>query len=120
MIVTQGGGARGYAIYLTKDRLAFAVRQGGELTIIKAKDPLGNGHFLIQATLRDGGAMALLVDGKQVAEGNAGGLIRQQPQAGLTVGSAGQVGVGEYEVPNSFKGKVTSVRVKATAATKEK
>ena len=120
VIVTQGGGARGYAIYLTKDRLAFAVRQGGELTIIKAKEPLGNGHFLVQATLHDGGAMALLVDGRQLAEGNAGGLIRQQPQAGLTVGSAGQVAVGEYQVPNSFKGKVTSVRVKAAAATKEK
>ncbi len=29
VIVTQGGGARGYAIYLTAGKLAFAVREGG-------------------------------------------------------------------------------------------
>lgn len=117
VIVAQGGGARGYAIYLSKGKLAFAVRQGGTLITITAKDPLGKGHFLIQAALHEDGAMALVVDGKQVAEGKAGGLIGQQPRAGLTVGSAGNTAVGDYEVPDPFKGKVTNVRLKATVAT---
>ncbi|HEV2972560.1 MAG TPA: sulfatase-like hydrolase/transferase [Pirellulales bacterium] len=120
VIVSQGGPARGYAIYLTKGKLAFAVRQGTELTAINAKDPLGNGHFVIQAALRQDGAMTISVDGKQVAEGMANGLIRQQPGAGLTVGSSGKAAVGEYTAPNPFEGKVTNVRVKATAAAKEK
>jgi arylsulfatase A len=120
VIVSQGGAARGYAIYLAKGKLAFAVRQGTELTAISAKDPLGNGHFLVLATLREDGAMALSVDGKQVAEGTANGLIRQQPGAGLTVGSSGKAAVGDYSAPNPFEGKVTNVRIKATAATKEK
>ena len=120
VIVSQGGGARGYAIYLAKGKLAFAVRQGRELTAISAKDPLGSGHFLVQATLHEDGGMALLVDGKKVAEGTASGLIRQQPGAGLTVGSSGKAAVGDYTVPNPFEGKVTNVRVKATAATKDK
>jgi hypothetical protein len=55
-----------------------------------------------------------------VADGTASGLIRQQPGAGLTVGSSGKAAVGEYTAPNPFECKVTNVRVKATAATKEK
>ena len=115
VIVTQGGAARGYAIYLTHGKLAFAVREKGELTTIVAKDPLGNGHFLVQATLHEDGTLALLVDGKQVAEGKASGLIPQQPRAGFSVGTAGRAAVGDYDTPNPFKGKVTNVRVKTTA-----
>jgi arylsulfatase A len=118
VVVTQGGRNRGYAIYLTGGKLAFAVRERGELTAITAKNPLGQGHFLVHAGLREGGAMELLVDGKPVAEGKAGGLIGQQPAAGLSVGSAGQAAVGEFVPPDPFPGKVSNVRVKATAAKK--
>jgi len=118
VVVAQGGTARGYAVYLTQGKLAFAVREGGNLTTIVTKDPLGNGHFLVQATLHANGALALLVDGKQVAEGKAGGLIGQQPRAGLSVGYASQAAVGDYDTPDPFKGKVSNVRVKATAAKK--
>ena len=58
--------------------------------------------------------MALLVDGKQVAEGKAAGPIPQQPRAGLSVGRAGKASVGEYDSPAAFDGKITNVRVKAT------
>ncbi len=115
VIVTQGGGAFGYAIYLTQGKLAFAVRENGELTTIVAKDPVGKGHFAVQATLHEDGALALLVDGKQVAEGKAAGPIPQQPKAAFSVGTAGRAAVGEYVAPNRFDGKITNVRVKATA-----
>ena len=116
VIVTHGGGGRGYAIYLTKGKLAFAVREGGSLTTALAKDPLGKGHFQITATLKKDGALALLVDGKQVAEGKAAGLIEQQPRAGFWVGTAGNAAtVGDYVVPDPFDGKVTNLRVKTTA-----
>jgi arylsulfatase A len=114
VIVTQGGGAHGYAIYLTGGKLAFAVREKKELTTIVAKEPLGNGHFLVQATLHEDGALALLVDGKQVAEGKASGPIPQQPKAGFLVGKAGPGVVGEFESPDPFNGKITDVSVKAT------
>jgi arylsulfatase A len=117
VIVTQGAGARGYAIYLTQGKLAFAVRENREMTAIVAKEPLGKGHFAVQATLHSDGAMTLCVDGKKVAEGKAGGLISEQPGAGLIVGSSGgRAGVGDYVPPNPFHGKVTNVRVKTGAA----
>jgi arylsulfatase A-like enzyme len=115
VVLAQGGAAQGYAIYLTKGKLAFAVREGGELTTIRAKDPLGNGHFLVQATLHEDGKLFLLVDGKQVAQGKAAGPIPQQPKAGFSVGTSGRGAVGDYVAPDPFSGKVSNVRVKATA-----
>ena len=53
-----------------------------------------------------------MVDGKQVAAGAVGGLISQQPRAGLTVGDTGRSAVGDYVTPNPFKGKVMNVRIK--------
>ena len=117
--MTQVAAVRGYAIYLTKGKLAFAVRENGDLTTIVAKDPLGNGHFSVQATLHEDGALALLVDGKQVAEGKAAGLISQQPRAGFSVGTANSGAVGNYNAPNPFNGQVTNVRVKTTAVHEE-
>lgn len=119
VIVTQGGGARGYALYLVQGRLAFAVRQGGNLTTITAKESLGTGHFQVQASLQADGALTLKVDGKQVAAGQAGGLISQQPRAGLTVGDTGRSAVADYATPNPFRGKVTNVRIKVAGGSEE-
>jgi arylsulfatase A len=119
VIVQQGGGARGYAIYLTHGKLAFAVRENSTLTTIVAKEPLGEGRFRVKAALHVGGAMALFVDGKQVAEGKAGGLIALQPKAGLFVGHTGKAAVGEYATPNPFKGKMTNVRVKTNSVERQ-
>ncbi len=116
VVITQGGGNRGYALYLKEGKLAFAVRKGGTMTAISAKEPLGKGHFAVKATLGAGGAMSLLVDGKEVADGKAGGLIAQQPAGGLWVGETGRAAVGDYTAPNPFKGKVENVRVKVGAA----
>lgn len=120
VIVMQGGAAQGYAIYLKDGKLSFAVRESRELTTISAKEALGNGHFQVQATLHQDGAMTLSVDGKQVADGKAAGPIPQQPRAGLFIGKAGgKAGgkaVGEFEPPDPFSGKVTNVRVQALAA----
>lgn len=117
VIVSQGGSNQGYAIYLKGGKLAFAVRETRQLTTIIAKEPLGNGHFQVQATLHADGAMALLIDGKPVAEGKAAGLIPQQPRGGFSVGKSSAGAVGDYESPNPFNGKVTNVRV-STAAPK--
>ena len=114
VIVTQGGAAHGYAVYLTGGKLAFAVREKKDLTTIVAKEPLGKGHFTVQATLHEDGALALMVDGKQVAEGKAAGPIPQQPRGGFSVGSASFGPVGEYETPDAFNGTITNVSVKAT------
>jgi arylsulfatase A len=113
VIVTQGGRAQGYALYLSGGKLAFALREGGQLTTVIAKDALGSGHLKVEATLDTEGKIALLVDGKQIADGKADGPIPQQPKAGLIVGSSRRGGVGEYQQPATFSGKISNVQVKA-------
>jgi arylsulfatase A len=116
VIVAQGAGAQGYALYLTGGKLAFAVRENKTLTTIVSKDPLGSGHFVIQATLRADGAMDLIANKTQLATGKAGGPIPIQPKAAFTVGTAGRGAVGEYDPSIVFKGKITNVTVNTVAA----
>jgi arylsulfatase A len=116
VIVSQGGIAHGYAIYVKDGKLAFAVREKRKLTTIAAKDPLGNGHFTVHAALHEDGAMTLLVDEKQVADGNAGGPIQQEPKGKFAVGTASNAAVGDYDASVVFKGKISNVTVNAPAA----
>jgi arylsulfatase A len=115
VIVTQGGAAQGYAIYLQDGKPAFAVREARELTTIVAQGALGNGSHHVEATLASDGAMALLVDGKKAAEGKAPGPIPQQPRAGLLIGKAPARAVVHLEGSTDFEGKITNVRVNAVA-----
>ncbi|HKD35452.1 MAG TPA: sulfatase-like hydrolase/transferase [Pirellulales bacterium] len=115
LIVSQGGSARGYALYLSKGKLTFGVREDSQLTTIAASESLGSGHFTVEATLHGDGAMALLVDGKKVADGKTTGLISEQPKAGLFVGGSAKAVVGDYTAPFTFNGNVSNVRVKAAA-----
>jgi arylsulfatase A-like enzyme len=115
VVVAQGGAALGYAIFLSDGKLAFSVRENGDLVTIAAKDLLGKGHFNVEATLGSGGALTLSVDGKRVAEGRAAGPIPRQPMGGFNVGDNGQGAVGDYEIPNPFDGKITNVRVQTSA-----
>jgi arylsulfatase A len=113
VIVAQGGRAEGYSVHVVKGKLAFAVREGRTLTEIVAKDPVPAGRFTMRATLAADGTMALAVDDKPVAAGKAAGPIPSQPRAGLTVGAAAKNSVTETELPATFAGKVTNVRVRA-------
>jgi arylsulfatase A-like enzyme len=115
VVVAQGGQSLGYAIYLEEGKLAFAVRENGDLTTIVAKDSLGKGHFHVEASLGSGGALTLSVDGKPVAQGKAPGPIPKQPMGAFNVGNNGKGAVGDYEIPNPFDGKITNVRVQTRA-----
>jgi arylsulfatase A len=116
VIVSQGAGAQGYAIYLTSGKLAFAVREDKTLTTIISKNPLGTGNFVVVATLSADGSMTLLANKNQLATGKAEGPIPSQPKAPFTVGTATRAAVGEYDPSIAFKGKITNVTVTLTAA----
>ena len=115
VIVSQGSAMNGYAVYLTGGKLAFAIREKRKLTTITAKEPLGNGHFEVEATLHDDGAMTLSIDEQQVAEGNANGPIPRQPKARFAVGTSSPTAVGDYDPSTVFKGTITNVTVKPSA-----
>jgi arylsulfatase A len=111
VIVSQGAGTNGYAIYLKDGKLAFSVRENRRLTTITAKEPLGNGYFHVRASLSADGNLKLLVNDAEVAEGKSAGPIPQQPRAAFLVGQSGPNAVANYETSSTFQGKVTNVRV---------
>jgi hypothetical protein len=111
VIIAQGAGANGYALYLKDGKPAFALRSQKELTTVIAAEPLGSGHFKIEARLAADGGILIFVDGKQVAAGHAPGLIARQPGRGLTVG-LNEPAVGDYTAPNAFAGKIESAQVR--------
>lgn len=112
VIVAQGAGRHGYTLYLHSGKLAFAVRVAGQLAVVTAPEPLGLGHFSVEAQLSAQGDLTLSVNGRKVAAGRAPGLIAAQPVDGLTVGHDGGSPVGEYAAPNEFTGAVANVRVR--------
>ncbi len=111
VIVAQGGAGNGYTLYLQDGKLALGVRITRGLTVVAANQPLGRGRFKVAAQLATDGRVTLSVDGKQVAEGQAPGLIKAQPARGLSVGRD-NVGVGDYSLPNAFNGKIERVQVR--------
>ena len=109
VILAQGGNQHGYALHLKDGRLVFTVRISGKATSISGG--VAGGNFTIAAEFKAGGVMTLAVNGKQVAEGNAGGLIAKQPQDELTIGEDAKSAVGDYEAPHPLKGSVTNVEI---------
>jgi arylsulfatase len=106
VIIAHGGTAVGFALYLDKGHLAFAVRRDGELTVASASEPLPAGKIEVGAELRRDGAMVVLVAGQEVARAQAGGLIDTEPKDGLQVGRDLHAPVGPYEAPNPFGGTI--------------
>ncbi len=111
VIVAQGGGANGYALFVQDGKLAFAVRVKRALTVVTASKPLEAGSRKVEARFAGDGKITLIVDGQTVGEGKASGLVPAQPGEGLTVGGDGRNAVGEYTAPNEFGGKVESATV---------
>ncbi|MHB8902757.1 MAG: sulfatase-like hydrolase/transferase, partial [Thermoguttaceae bacterium] len=110
VILAQGGNQHGYALHLREGRLVFSVRIGGKVTSIVA-DATPAGAFQVSARLLPDGRMVLAIDGRQVAEGSAGGLIPAEPQDGLSIGEDTHSAVGDYAAPNRLNGKVENVKV---------
>lgn len=111
VIVAQGAGQNGYALYVREGKLAFALRSGGELTVVQSKKLPARPFFQGEARLERDGRIRLFIDGQSAAEGKAPGLIAGQPGEGLSVGSDGNAAVGDYPAPNPFPGQVENVQV---------
>lgn len=114
VIVAQGGTAQGYALYLEKGKLTFAIRIENKVTSIATPDTVSGAHTAT-AHLADDGAITLKLDGKQVAQGKAPSTLKGTPKDGLDVGSDTGGLVGTYSEANSFKGTIKSAMIELDA-----
>jgi arylsulfatase A-like enzyme len=114
VILAHGGNQHGYALHVRRKELYFSVRIRKVVASIHAPIPTGRAAK-VTARLLAGGRMTLSIDGKQVAEGKAAGLIPVEPIDGLSVGFDDRSAVGDYKSPFKFDGVVEDVRVERTA-----
>ena len=110
VILAQGGLQRGYSLHLKGGKPIFSVRQKGTLYTAEAPDA-PRGRFSIEAKLAQDGTMTLAINGAIVARGKAPGVFTMQPQDALSIGEDTQSAVGDYQSPNSLKGKVENVKI---------
>ena len=110
VILAHGGKENGYALHLAEGKVVFTVRIGGKPVAISSPET-SSGKFSIQANLKKNGTMTLSINGKELAQGNAGGLIPVEPKDGLSIGKDEQTAVGDYQAPNPLQGQVRNLEI---------
>lgn len=112
VIVAQGGGSEGYALYIQSGHAVFATRRQKVLTVITAQATLPAAPFRLSAALKRNGTLVLSVNGVVAATGKCAGLFRRAPVDGLQVGKDLNNPAGDYATPFPFKGEIGSVTLR--------
>ncbi|MCA9176396.1 MAG: sulfatase-like hydrolase/transferase [Planctomycetales bacterium] len=113
VLVAQGGESLGYSLYIKGGRPHFAVRVGGKLTTISARQPVAVNEWTHLAGVLDvEGKAQLLVNGKPMARrARNAGLLSSPPADSFHVGADRGSLVGDYDNPLPFRGELKDVRV---------
>jgi len=107
VIVAQGGTAHGYSFFVRDGKLELATRRGNKLqSVIGPMLPAGKSNAGF--TLAVNGDAVILLNGKDVAKGNLGGAMLDQPSDGFSVGFDPGGAVGPYQEPFKFDGKISN------------
>ena len=116
VIAAHGGSAIGYTVYLKDHHLVFAVHpSGGEIVRITSDTEFPR-KASIEARLSADASMTLLIDGKVVASGKCGGLLKSQPKEEFCLGHDSGVTVDTYDGKTPFAGTITHLKVSTTTA----
>ncbi len=116
VIVAQGGSSHGYALYVKDDRVNFATRHQGTLTVVALAKPLDAGKVVVEVTLAKDGAITLSALSPSGTEEISGkielGPLKTMPLDGLQVGQDVNGAVGPYEAPFAFEGEIDKVQIR--------
>ncbi len=108
VLVAQGGGTHGWALYRQEGRLCFAVRRGGALTVVRSDGDVG-GEVRLEGGVGRDGVVTFRIGDVEVLRGKLPGLLVEMPQDGLQVGRDGNGAVGRYAAPFPLRGEVAEV-----------
>lgn len=108
VIVAQGGKANGYSLYVQNNALIWLVKQNGQAYQVRTTN-LPDAQFAVTASLSEGGAMTLDINGRNVGKGKAPALfpVALDPQR-VRIGNdnVGDNTVGEYANNYWFRGRM--------------
>lgn len=114
VVLAHGGRENGYALHFREGRPVFDVRFEGKVWSLEWPQPVG-GRVRLDATL-GGKTMTLSVNREPALSQSSPGVIRKQPQDGLSVGRDEKSAAGDYEAPNPFNAMIANTRVEAGGA----
>ncbi|MBT4819082.1 MAG: hypothetical protein HON70_25465 [Lentisphaerae bacterium] len=112
VVVSHGGSAVGYTLYLKDKRAVFAVRHGQTVTRVTS-DPLPNGPLVLQAKLAADGALNLSVNGQAAKPVRSPGLLPRQPAEDFDLGFDAKNTVDEYDGAKRPVGAVEKLVISA-------
>lgn len=111
VIIARGGPTHGFALSLKQGKAMFTIRSDFNATEVTGGKRLIGGWHHVVGVLTDDKQMRLYVDGQKVGEGEASGLIPNDPAQPLEVGSDQGTAVGNYDSPNTLTGIVDEPRL---------
>lgn len=112
VIAAQGGRERGYALHLIDGQPMFDVRIDGQVTRLESNITV-SGETRLVATL-DQNTISLSINGGTPISKPSPGLIKAQPQDGLSIGTDDLSAAGDYEAPNDFTATIVSCEITTT------
>jgi hypothetical protein len=110
VIVAYGGNRNGIAVYLEEGRLVFAQVSDWKRTVVSS-EPLANGEHTFEAVRHTDGRLTLELDG-QAAGSAEGHVLLSKFGDSLQIGADLIQPVGEYQVPNLFRGVVRRLSIR--------
>lgn len=112
VIVSHGGSAIGYALYIKANAVVFATRHSSR-EIQRVSQPISaNGSNRISAALSADGTMSLAVDGSAPTAIKTSGVLKNQPQEDFCIGHDNRNPLDDQAPVGRFKGKLEELQVR--------
>ncbi|QEC51242.1 putative membrane-bound dehydrogenase-like protein [Anseongella ginsenosidimutans] len=116
LILAQGNKTDGYGLFVSDGKLSLVVNQDGKAYTATSSRSLPD-RFELVARLDEGGAMSILVNGREVASGKAPSLFTSDLQNPVRTGREPDesAGIADYEGAFDFSGGLQDLSLKFTA-----
>lgn len=111
VIVAQGGGGQGYALYLKNGRPHFTIRVDSKAHAVVAKEKVIGRWAHLAGVLTADGQLRIYVDGALAASATTPGTLSRNPQESMQIGADEGSPAAEYTSPFPFAGLIDEVRV---------
>lgn len=110
VIFAHGDHDNGYSLYLKERKLVFAATVSGKRSIIESKEPV-TGPAVVEAKWNANGEVFFKVNNHLVGRATTA-IIGQEPSDTIQVGADTGKAIGDYSVPNHFKGEILKLEFK--------
>ena len=111
VIVSQGGTAHGWSIYLEEGQLRFSSRVRGKLTVVKTDRVLSENQTRLKLDYQEDGKVQIFSGSDVILSGDVGSGMKEMPLDPLEVGGDTGGIVGPYPAGFESDGNVVSVKI---------